>query len=41
MIWMIEHTDRVKEMGEESRRYAEERFDVEMVNKVMLETMGI
>ncbi len=41
MIWMIEHTDRVKEMGEESRRYAEERFDVEMVNKVMLETMGL
>jgi len=41
MIWMIEHTDRVKEMGKESRRYAEERFDVEMVNKVMLETMGL
>ena len=41
MIWMIEHPEEVKKMGRESRRYAEERFDVEKVNKVMMETMGI
>lgn len=41
MIWMIEHPAEVKRMGKESRRYAEERFDVEKVNQVMLETMGM
>lgn len=41
MIWMIKHPDKVQEMGMESRRYAEERFNVEIVNKIMLETMGI
>lgn len=41
MIWMIEHPNQVKEMGKESRKYAEERFDVEKVNKIMMETMGI
>lgn len=41
MIWMIEHPNQVKEMGKESRKYAEERFDVEKVNKIMMETMGV
>ena len=41
MIWMIEHPSEVKRMGMESRKYAEEKFDVEKVNQVMLETMGI
>lgn len=41
MIWMIEHPDEVALMGRESRKYAEERFDVEKVNKIMLETMGL
>ena len=41
MIWMIEHPEEVKQMGVESRKYAEEKFDVEKVNRVMLETMGI
>ncbi len=41
MIWMIEHPSEVKRMGAESRKYAEEKFDVEKVNQVMLETMGI
>lgn len=41
MIWMIEHSDEVKTMGLESRKYAEDRFDVEKVNKVMMDTMGI
>lgn len=41
MIWMIEHPEDVKRMGMESRKYAEEKFDVEKVNQVMLKTMGI
>lgn len=41
MIWMIEHPNEVKHMGAESRKYAEEKFDVEKVNQVMLETMEI
>lgn len=41
MIWMIEHLEEVKTMGLESRKYAEDRFDVEKVNKVMMDTMGI
>lgn len=41
MIWMLDHPSEVKRMGAESRKYAEEKFDVEIVNRVMLETMGI
>lgn len=41
MIWMIEHPESVKQMGLESFKYAEERFDVKKVNAIMLETMGI
>lgn len=41
MIWMVEHPEEVKQMGVESRKYAEEKFDVEKVNRVMLETMEI
>lgn len=41
MIWMIEHPEEVKRMGIESRRYAEEKFDVNKVNEVMLKTMEI
>ena len=41
MLWMIEHPVEVRKMGIESRKYAEERFDVEKVNRVMMETMGI
>ena len=41
MIWMIEHPDDVKAMGKESRKYAEERFDADIVNRIMMETMGI
>lgn len=41
MVWMIEHPSEVKRMGAESRKYAEEKFDVEKVNQVMLETMEI
>lgn len=41
MLWMIEHPEEVKIMGIESRKYAEERFDVEKVNRVILEAMEI
>ena len=41
MIWMIDHPDDVKAMGKESRKYAEERFDADIVNRIMMETMGI
>lgn len=41
MIWMIEHLEEVKEMGIESRKYAEDRFDAEKVNRIMMQTMGI
>lgn len=41
MIWMIEHPAEVIEMGAQSRKYAEDRFDAEKVNKLMMETMGI
>jgi len=41
MRWMIEHPNEVKVMGIESRKYAEERFDVQLVNKLIIETMEI
>lgn len=41
ICWMIEHPDEIIQMGKESRKYAEERFDVEKVNRVMMEAMGI
>lgn len=41
MIWMIEHPKETEEMGIESRKYAQERFDVAVVNGMMLERMKI
>lgn len=41
MIWMLEHSDEVRLMGMESFNYVKERFDVKIVNSVMLETMGL
>ncbi|QDT12269.1 glycosyltransferase family 4 protein [Planctomycetes bacterium K23_9] len=41
MIWFIEHRDQWAEMGAESRRLAEDRFDVRKVNAEMLRIMGI
>lgn len=41
MIWMIENPEQVEKMGDASRKYVEERFDVEIVNKEMLKTMDI
>ncbi|TEB14257.1 N,N'-diacetylbacillosaminyl-diphospho-undecaprenol alpha-1,3-N-acetylgalactosaminyltransferase [Pelotomaculum sp. FP] len=36
MIWMIEHPSETERMGKESRRIAEEKFDVNEVNKIIL-----
>lgn len=41
MRWMVENPEAVKAMGLESRKYAEERFDVEIVNNTIMQTMGI
>lgn len=41
MIWFIEHPEDIELMGLASRKVAEERFDVHMVNSRMLEVMGL
>jgi len=41
MIYMIEHRDEVEKMAEESYTYCKERFDVDIINKRMLEIMKI
>ena len=41
MIWFIEHPERIHDMGEESLRYAREKFDVNKVNAEMIRLMGL
>lgn len=41
MIWMIEHPEAVEKMGLESRRIAEEKFNIDNVNEYMLSTIGL
>jgi len=41
MIWFIENRDQWQSMGDESRKIAEEKFDVHKVNAEMLRIMGI
>ncbi len=41
MITMIKNKEETKQMGIESRKYVEQRFDVKIVNKNMLETMHL
>lgn len=41
MIWFIENSDQVKQMGLESRKLVEDKFDVHKVNKEMLKIMEI
>jgi glycosyltransferase involved in cell wall biosynthesis len=41
MLQFIDMPDRLAEMGLESRRLAEERFDVRAVNRTILEAMGL
>jgi glycosyltransferase involved in cell wall biosynthesis len=41
MIWMIEHKEESAKMGQESLRICKDKFDVNKVNKVILETMNL
>lgn len=41
MIWFIRHPDKIAEMGSESYRYVEEKFDVCKVNADMLNIMEL
>ena len=41
MIYMIEHRDELEKMSDESYKYCQERFDVNIINKKMLEIMNI
>lgn len=41
MRWMLDNPIEVEKMGNESRKYAEERFDVNIVNTQMIKTMQI
>jgi hypothetical protein len=37
----INEPELIERMGKESRRIAEERFDVHKINRVLLEAMGL
>lgn len=41
MLSFIEHPESIEEMGLESRKYCEERFDVRKVNQQIIEIMGL
>lgn len=41
MVWMIENPNCLKNMSEESSLYAKEKFDVEKVNRDIIETMNL
>ncbi|MFJ8257593.1 glycosyltransferase family 4 protein [Peribacillus asahii] len=41
MIWMIQNREEVERMGKESFRMCKEKFDVNKVNKVILNTMNL
>ena len=41
MIYMIEHRDELEKMAQKSYEYCKERFDVNIINKKMLEIMDI
>lgn len=36
MIWMIEHPNQVKKMAMESRKLVEQKFDVDIVNEMLI-----
>ena len=41
IIWMIENEEKVEEMGKQSRKICEEKFDVKAINKKMIEIMKL
>ena len=41
MIYFIEHPERIKEMGDESYKLAQEKFDADKVNKRLINMLGL
>lgn len=41
MIWFIENREQIEKMGKESRKICEDKFDVNIVNEVILDTMKL
>lgn len=41
MCWMIDNPEQARMMGRESRKYCERKFDVNAINKTMMDLMGI
>ena len=41
MLWFIDHPERISAMGAESRAFALEKYDVDLVNADMLRYMGL
>lgn len=41
MIWMVENMDHIEKMGQYSRTISEEKFDINKVNKKILESLSI
>lgn len=41
MIYFIEHPEKIKEMGDESYRIAQEKFDADKVNKRLINMLGL
>lgn len=41
MIWMINHREKVEEMGKASRKICEDKFDVYEINELILNTIAI
>ena len=41
MLWSVDHPEEIAGMGLKGRKLAEEIFDVNMVNEVICQSMGI
>lgn len=41
MIWFIENSDQYERMGKNSRKFAEEKYDVHKINNQLMSIMGI
>jgi glycosyltransferase involved in cell wall biosynthesis len=41
IIWFLENPEQIAVMGENSRSFAEERFDYKKINEKIIKTIGI
>lgn len=41
MLWFVEHPEAIGPMGVQSRRLAEERFDVRQINRRLMALLGV